>query len=208
MTRYYKIALSNPSTKDQIHLPVLCVSSAKCKNSNDSEHFECVCACVCVCHSFHTDSIIIASYESCYRWWPHVSSKTGLWDSAKKMKCHLDHFGVMYALNLSSGPLHSPAVLSLPFGPSNQTCLADLAAVTLKCLWETFDAYRLYISIFMTSKLPIVQKVHGISSHHRDQGQKSTAMQNLLQHLLLCICQLWLKISPNGLHMARGIVAA
>ena len=172
-----------------------------CNDSSDQ-------VCVCVCHSFHTDSIIIASYESCYRWWPHVSSKTGLWDSAKKMKCILDHFGVMHALNLSSGPLHSPAVLSLPFGPSNQTCLADLAAVTLKCLWETFDAYRLYISIFMTSKFPIVQKVHGISSHHRDQGQKSTAMQNLLQHLLLCICQLWLKISPNGLHMARGIVAA
>ena len=34
--------------------------------------------CVCVCHFFHTDSIIIASYESCYRWWPHVSSTTGL----------------------------------------------------------------------------------------------------------------------------------
>ena len=128
MTRYYKIALSNPSTKDQIHLPVLCVSSAKCKNSNDSEYFECVCVRVCVCHSFHTDSIIIASYESCYRWWPHVSSKTGLWDSAKKMKCILDHFGVMYALNLSSGPLHSPAVLPLPFGPSNQTCLAALGS--------------------------------------------------------------------------------
>ena len=29
---------------------------------------------------------------------------------------------LMYALNLSSGPLHSHAVLPLPFGPSNQTC--------------------------------------------------------------------------------------
>ena len=46
----------------------------------------------------------------------------------KKMKCILDHFGVMYALNLSSGPLHSPAVLPLPFGPSNQTCLAALGS--------------------------------------------------------------------------------
>ena len=44
----YKIALSNPSTKDQIHIPVLCVSIAKCKNSNDFEQFECVCVRVCV----------------------------------------------------------------------------------------------------------------------------------------------------------------
>ena len=40
----------------------------------------------------------------------------------KRWNAFLDHFGVMHALNLSSGPLHSPAVLPLPFGPSNQTC--------------------------------------------------------------------------------------
>ena len=65
-------------------------------------------------------------------------------------------------------------------------------------LRQVLHSNLLYPSHLLVSKLCIKRKVHNISSHQGPRS-KSTAMQNLLQHLLLCIRQLWLKIIPNGL---------